>query len=181
MNRVLASLACGGLALGPFWLLRDDARTIDVWALAISLAAIAAVLIGVRANRPLERRPWYLLAFAPGCVAAAAIVSLAYAELAGESLHPHAIDVIRLAAYPLFAAALVVVVRHSTAARDWAAIVDAGIVTLGALCLMWVAVVEHAVHDQGLDLLTKLLVIGYVAAGAALLGIAVRLLLTAGA
>ena len=180
MNRVLAFLACGGLALASFWLLRGDARAIDLWTLGISLGAIAAVLVGVRVNRPLERRPWYLVALAPGCVAVAAIASLAHAELAGEPLHPQAIDVMRLAAYPLLALALLVVVRHSTAARDWAAIVDAGIVTLGALCLMWVAVVEPAVDDQGLDL-TKLLVIGYVAAGAGLLGIAVRLLLTAGA
>jgi diguanylate cyclase (GGDEF)-like protein/PAS domain S-box-containing protein len=180
MRRVLLTLVAGALALAPYWFLHGNETAMDLWALAVCGGAIAALLTGVSLHRPTDRRPWYLVAAALGCFAAAAAVSLALTQWLTMPPFPSPVTWLQFAAYPILVAALAVFVRRRTAARDWAAIIDAGIVTLGPACALWLLLVEPAAHDPSLTLSSKLVIAGFVVAGLALLGATVRLLLTAG-
>lgn len=171
-------LVGGVLSLVPFWLLRDDATVVGAWSVVVAVAAGVAVLVGVYVNRPPERLPWYLVAASAASVAAGAAVSVATSELASAVDFPSAADALPLAGAAAVAAALALFARRSTAARDWATITDAGIVSLGAGSLAWIVLVQPAVHDPTLDVGAKLGVLVSVVAGTALLGIATRLLLT---
>ena len=171
-------LVCGVLSLLPFWFLRDDATSVGVWSFVVAGAATAAVLGGLRINRPPERLPWHLIVASVASVAAGAAASVVTSELGKSPDFPSAADVLPLVGSAAAAVALSAFVRRSTAARDWATITDAGIVTLGAASLMWMVLVQPAVHDPSLDLAARLGVLASVAAGTALLGIATRLLLT---
>ncbi len=165
-------------ALTPFWFLHDDATSVGAWSLVVTGAAIAAVLAGLRRNRPPERLPWHLIVASVASVAAAAVAAVVISELGKSSGFPSAADVLPLAGSAAAAVALSVFVRRSTAARDWATITDAGIVTLGAAALLWMTLLEPAVHDPALGVAARLGVLASAAAGTALLGIATRLLLT---
>ena len=178
MRRVHGYLGCGVLSLLPLYFLHDDATSVGVWSIVVATGATAAVLVGLHINRPPERLPWYLIAASVASVAAGGAALVVISEL-GKSLEfPSAVDVLPLVGAATVAVALSVFVRRSTAARDWATIADAGVVTLGVASVMWMVLVQPAVHDASLDLEAKLGVVASVAIGMVLLGIATRLLLT---
>ncbi len=171
-------LAAGALALVPLLLLRDHATAFDAWSLAVGLCATVAVLAGLRVNRPPERLPWHLIAVSTASVAAGAAASLAASRLGLTPAFPSVADVLPMAGSVAAAVALSLFVRRSTAARDWAAILDAGVVTLGAASVAWLVVVQPIVDDPTVGRAQRIGVVAGVVAGTALIGIATRLLLT---
>ncbi len=178
MRWIHGYLACAVLSLVPFWLLRDGSTSFDAWSVAVAMAAAAAVLGGVYLNRPPERLPWHLIAASAFSVAVGAAASALTSGPTGAPGFPAAVDVLPLAGAVATAFALSVFVRRSTAARDWATIVDAGIVTLGVASIAWVLLARPALEDSSLDLAAKLGVVASAVVGVALLGVATRLLLT---
>ena len=178
MKWVHGYLGCGVLSFLLLTFLRDDTRSVGVWSFAVAGAAIAAVLVGLHINRPPERLPWYLIVASAASVAAGAAALVVTSELGKSLNYPSAADVLPLVGSATVAVALSVFVRRSTAARDWATIADAGVVTLGVASLMWMVLVQPAVHDPSLDRAARLGILASVATGMVLLGIATRLLLT---
>jgi diguanylate cyclase (GGDEF)-like protein/PAS domain S-box-containing protein len=178
MRWIHCYLGCCLLSLLPFYVLRDDATSVEVWALALACVAIVAVLVGLRVNRPPERLPWYLILASAVSVAGGCAASILISELGKSSDLFSAADVLPILGSVAVAVALSVFVRRSTAARDWGTIADAGLLTLGVACLMWMVLVQPALNDPSLDLATRLGVVGSIATGTALLGIAIRLVLT---
>ncbi len=180
VRRVFTYLVVVGLALVPFWFLLDRHSAVGAWSLAVNVAACAATLIGISLNYPAVRRPWYLLAGALGCFAAAEATSLFYAYRGTVQPFPAVVDVFQLGAYPLLIAALVLFVRRRTPARDWASIVDASIVTAGVAALLWVFVLEPAAQAEPTADRAQLAAIAITLANIALVGVTVRLLLAEG-
>ena len=144
----------------------------------LACVSIVAVLVGMRVNRPPERVPWYLILASAVSVAGGCAASILISELGKSSDGFTAPDVLPIAGAAAVAVGLSVFVRRSTAARDWGTIADAGLLTLGVAGLLWMVFVQPAVNDPSLDLAAKLGVAVSIATGTALLGIAIRLLLT---
>lgn len=162
----------------PFYYFRDDETAVGLWTIVVAAVATAAVLVGLRVNRPPERLPWLLIAASAASVAAAGAAEVVISKLGASLQYPSVADVLPLVGSATVAVALSIFVRHSTGARDWATIADAGIVTLGAAGLMWIVFVQPAVQDSSLGLSVKLAVVASFVTGVALLGVATRLLVT---
>ena len=177
-----AYLGCCVLLLLPLFFVLGDATTAAVWSIVVVVTATAAVLAGLYVNRPPERLPWYLILVSVGLVAVAATAgSILTSQLGNYADFPSVVAMLPLAGSATLAAALSLFAFRSTAARDWATIADAGIVTLGAASILWIVLVHPALHEPSLDLAARFGVVASVVVGTALFGIATRLLLTTGA
>ncbi|HEY7731613.1 MAG TPA: EAL domain-containing protein [Gaiellaceae bacterium] len=179
-RRIYAYVACVALALPLLWLLLDGRALVGAWSLVVDATACGAVLFGVSLNLCVARRPWYFVAGALGCFVASDVAALVYEARGQELPFPSAVDLLRLAAYPLLTVALLLVVRRRTPAHDWAAIIDAGIVTVGAAAPIWVFLAEPALLDTSLSSEAQLVVVGFAVAITALVAVAVRLLVAEG-
>jgi diguanylate cyclase (GGDEF)-like protein len=108
---------------------------------AVAAATAAAIVIGVRLNRPAARAAWLLiaagqLAFAVGDV----LFTVQYDYLLSET-YPGVADCFYLASYPLTAAGLIVLVRRRTPAWHLPSFLDAAILATGAGLLLWIYVI----------------------------------------
>jgi diguanylate cyclase (GGDEF)-like protein len=118
------------LTLAVAFCLVPDAR--PTIRLAAGLSAVAAIAWGVRRNLAADRTPWQWLA---GAVGASASGGWLYACV--PALHA-AGAILIFAAYPMFAAAVLIFIRRRTGgARDRAALLDALTVTAGGALLAW--------------------------------------------
>jgi hypothetical protein len=86
------------------------------------LLCVAAILLGVRLNRPARPTAWYLLAAAYFGVAAAVAAWYPYVLWSGTAPpYPSIADDLFLASYAVLLAGLVVLIRRGSAGRDRAA------------------------------------------------------------
>ncbi|QKW11208.1 aminotransferase class I/II-fold pyridoxal phosphate-dependent enzyme [Streptomyces sp. NA04227] len=112
------------------------------WAI-IGLAGVAAILTGVRLNRPARRWPWIMLAcanlaFTMGDTAYNLIKSL-YDE---PNPFPSVADVFYLTTYPLFALGILGFIRLRYRNRDLPSLFDALILACGMALLCWVHLIN---------------------------------------
>ena len=134
-----------------------------------SIAAAAAVAVGLVLRRPPHRGGWLLLGAGLAVFAAADLLALRAADRTG----PGWLDALYLAAYPVLVVALVVMNRSGERGRDRAGTVDAALVaTVGGLG-WWALLVGPAIADA--DTSTTALLLAYLVADVALLGVTVRL------
>lgn len=145
----------------------------------LAASATAAMLAGIRMNRPRPATPWYLFTAGMGLFAAADVIFGLY-QFQGTSVpFPSAADVLYLAAYPLFAAGLITLTRVQSRRLRWAGLLDAGIITLGATTLAWAFIIAPYLRSH-LSPLPLTVSLAYPVADLVLLCMATRLVLTTG-
>jgi diguanylate cyclase (GGDEF)-like protein/PAS domain S-box-containing protein len=169
----IALLACSIPLLGR-------GAALDAWLAALAAVSACAVVFGVRLNRARERWPWIVAAAGVGLLALAQVVVLLVFLGTLNASYPGPADAFRLAAYPAFAAALLVFVRRRTPAHDWGSILDAAVVAIGVASVLWALVLNAVTADPSLSVAAKVVSIAYPVAGIALLGLCVRLLVSTG-
>jgi diguanylate cyclase (GGDEF)-like protein len=140
-----------------------------------------AILVGVRLHRPLRRAPWYLLAAAQTFSGAGDALWSVYEDVLHVDPFPSAADLLYLAAYPLFAAGLVLLVRGRTRGRDVAGLLDAAIVSAGLGLLSWTFLMRPITADDTLSLTGQLVSLAYPLADVVLIAVLARLLTSPGA
>jgi diguanylate cyclase (GGDEF)-like protein/PAS domain S-box-containing protein len=150
------------------------------WA-AIGLSGAAAVLVGIRLHRPSPRLPWFLLS---GMLVSFTAGDTTY-NILTEYLHqddpfPSFADGFYLAVYPMLAAALLMLIRARSGARNRAALLDALLPTAGLGLLSWVFLIAPYVRDSGLLLGEKLTSIAYPLGDVLALAMMLRLLTAPG-
>ncbi|MCI2237209.1 GGDEF domain-containing protein [Paenibacillus sp. TRM 82003] len=168
----VAALVCALLPLGA---LRDGVYALVCW------GSVAAVVVGIRRNRPREPAAWWLVAAG---VASWGLGDLTW-DVVADVLHgdpfPSAADVFYLLAYPLLAAGLWRFVRARTDGRDRDGLIDSAVFTVGVGLLMWVFLVQPALGDTGATPLARVVAAAYPVGDVLLLALLVRLLTTGGA
>src|SRR4051812_35411235 len=95
---------------------------------AVSLSSAIAVVAGVRRNRPAHRpalAPWLLIAAGQGLTASGEVVFDVLYQLLDSQAEVSPADALYLAAYPLLAAGLLMLVRRRTPGWDMPSIIDA--------------------------------------------------------
>jgi diguanylate cyclase (GGDEF)-like protein/PAS domain S-box-containing protein len=112
------------------------------WYQLFPIAAVGATLLGVTLNRPRSRTPWYLVAIGGLCGVAADAVYAVNLERFGSVPFPSTADFLALGSYVILAAALLLMIRKQAPGRDWASLVDAGIVTVGVAIVAWTFVMQ---------------------------------------
>ncbi|HEX6677995.1 MAG TPA: sensor histidine kinase [Actinomycetes bacterium] len=167
---------CAGAALvTAYFLLPPDPARLLVWP-AIGLSSAAAIVLGVRWNRPSRPAAWYL--FAAGQLFL--VVGDFLYFLRNRVLHltgpaPYFADVLYLAMYPALVAGLLLLIRQRRPGRDRASLLDATVIAAGMGLLAWVFLIDPYVDNPDLSLVDRLVSIAYPLGDVLLLAVAVRL------
>jgi two-component system cell cycle response regulator len=143
-------------------------------------SAVGAIVVGVRLHHPANRRVWLLLAAGQLFTAIGEVVFDVSHQLLGSTADISAADVFYLSAYPLLAAALLLMVRYRTPGWDAPSIIDAGIVTISAALLSWMFLISPTAFAADMSVPARLVSAGYPLMDLLLLAVAARLLLGAG-
>ena len=151
-----------------------------MWPL-IGWSSVAAIVVGVRRNRPEGRVAWYVLAVGVATlIVGDDLYTVRYVVQHATALFPSYIDAVYLAMYPLLAFGLVLLVRKRTPGRDRASLLDAAIITCGVGLLSWVLLIVPYFRNHDLSLLERVTSISYPLGDIALLAIVVRLAVGSG-
>ncbi len=96
----------------------------------IGLSAVIAILVGIRRNRPADRRPWLLIAAGQASFLIADISYYTLESIKDEAPFPSIADLFYLGMYPLVIMGLMRLVAQTSPGRDWASLVDAVIIAV---------------------------------------------------
>jgi hypothetical protein len=121
-------LACVGYLFLPRGLLADAVYV------AIGLAGTVAIVAGVRINRPVRARAWYLMAVGQAIWVTGDIVFSYDADVLGNDRFPSPADPFYVLAYPVLAAGLLSLARGRRRWSDRSGVLDTMIVTVGLAC-----------------------------------------------
>jgi hypothetical protein len=161
-------LACGLAATVVYYLLPESERVTAAGSAMFAYGAALAVIAGIRANRPADPWPWYLIA------AALLAIGSGDALLLGSAAEDLA-DVCFLATYVLLTVALLRLVRARSAGRDLPALLDALVISTGLGVVSWQFLMFPYARDPSLSLDQKLTSIVLPLADVLLLAVLVRL------
>lgn len=149
--------------------------------LAMSALALAAVPIGLRLFKPRDRRPWLVLAGAQATFLIADVVWYSYQSLDPNGVpFPSIADPFYLAGYPLLALGLILFIRARQPRYRLTAAIDASLIGLAAVLVLWLAVIDPVVHDSTIPALERVVSTAYPIGDAIVLASAIYLLLTGG-
>ena len=132
-----------------------------IWT-ALGLSGTAAIIVGVRLNRPRRASPWYLLAgslFA--FIAGDATMDVLIDFFGQEDPFPSVADLMYFVMYALVAAAMVQLYRLGVVSREVTSLLDALILTSGVGLLSWIYLISPYVSDPTLTPLLKIVSIAY--------------------
>jgi diguanylate cyclase (GGDEF)-like protein/PAS domain S-box-containing protein len=128
--------------------LPHDSALYSRWYQMFPIAAVVATLLGVTLNAPRSRAPWYLVALAGLAAVTADALYAIELEALGTVPFPSEADFLALGAYVVLAAALVLMIRKQAPGRDWASLVDAGIVTIGVAIVGWTFIMQPRLSED---------------------------------
>ena len=167
-------LLAGALATVVCWLLPLGIGT-DAAYSVIGASGAAAVIVGVRRYRPAHPVAWYLIAAGIAASVAGDTLFAWYQDIASITPFPSPADALYLAAYPLLAAGLLVLVRSRDRERGSNALSDTAILTVGLGLLSWVFLIGPIWSAEGEPLVSRLVGVAYPFCDVLLFAMMVRL------
>ena len=181
-GRLWLWFAAGGLlAIPAYYLLSSSPLSQDVLFVSIGTSVVPAILIGVRANRPHQARPWLVLATAATLMSLANLVWYLYPPAFHTPLgSPSVADGLDLAGYGLLIAGMAMLIRARTRASD-NGFLDTTILTVSLGVLSWAFLIGPYVQKSSLPFGVHLVSAAYPLVDILLVGLLVRLVLTPGA
>ena len=144
------------------------------------MLAALVVVAGVFIHKPMDRRPWFVLAAGLGLSAAGDWTWVILDKGYGIEPFPSVADVFYLAGMGLVAVALLWLVRGRVPGGDRAGLLDALIVAVGVGMVSWIFLMAPIVSDSSQSLAEIGVAIAYPMLDILLLGVMVRLLLAPG-
>jgi diguanylate cyclase (GGDEF)-like protein len=168
------------LIVGVFFVLPDLSTLSVCWQVGIGWSGTAAIVAGVRLNRPQSGLAWYLFAF--GVFLNSSGIGLeAYLSRGGRGLaSPSIVDVFYLGLYPCLVAGLLVLIVQRTARRESASLVDAMTISTGLGLLMWVFIIRPSLGDPSFTPLGQVVTVAYPIGDIVVLAMILRLLIGSG-
>ncbi|MGI3780657.1 MAG: hypothetical protein ACRYG2_07755, partial [Janthinobacterium lividum] len=130
-------LSAAVVGIGAYYLLPDGLPR-DALYVVFGLAAVVAVEVGVRRNRPAHRWSWHLLALGTLLWSTGDLLGAWDADVEGLSTFPTLADPVYLLGYAGIGAGLILLIRGRGPRRDPAAFLDSAIVTVALGVLGWV-------------------------------------------
>ncbi|MFI5647299.1 putative bifunctional diguanylate cyclase/phosphodiesterase [Kitasatospora sp. NPDC051705] len=148
-----------------------------IWWTGIGLGGVAAMVVGVRLNRPAHAMPWYLLALANLSFTAGEVVQAIQLNILHlDNPFPSVADVFYLAEFVLYAFGVLGFIRWRTAHQDRAGLLDALILTMGLALLSWIYLILPYARNQDLTWIQKAVSIAYPLGDVVVLALLLRLL-----
>jgi len=164
-------------ATAVYFLIPADSWPQTIWNVLVGYSASAAVLVGVRRFRPPIAAAWIWFAIGMFLNTSGILVEAVVLRVLRQEISPSLADICYLGIYPTAAIGLALLIRRRVARRDWAAVVDATIISTGLALLSWVYLIRPAAEDQTLSLLGHAANIAYPIGDVLLLSLMIRLLL----
>ena len=155
---------------------------LQVWT-PLGLSAVTATLVGVRLHRPPLAWAWYLLAAAELCfITGDTIYTVLTEVLHRENPFPSVADAFYLAAYPLWAIAILAMTRSRGrgVTSDRGGLLDSLILTVGLGLLSWIYLLVPTFQGAGLTLSQRLVSVAYPLGDVLVLSILAGLITTGG-
>ncbi|MER6616412.1 aminotransferase class I/II-fold pyridoxal phosphate-dependent enzyme [Streptomyces xantholiticus] len=157
------------------YLTYPDRRT-TMWA-AMGLAGVAAILVGIRINRPARRWPWLALAAANlAFTAGDTAYNILNSFFDQSNPFPSVADAFYLSTYPLFAAGLIGFIHYRWPGKDLPSLLDALVFTAGLAVLLWVYLIGPLSHAEGMTWIQRAISIAYPLGDVLMLTMLTRLL-----
>jgi diguanylate cyclase (GGDEF)-like protein len=172
-------LLVGALATLPIVII-PDSWWYTAWYDALGLSAVAAVLIGVRRNRPRTQVTWWWLAVGQLLFVIGDLLFDLHERVWHTDAFPSVADGFYLSGYLPLTIGLLLLVRARTPGRDRASLIDATIIATGLGLLSWVFLMKPAATDSSLTVVGRVISVAYPAADVLLLALLARLLAGAG-
>ena len=172
--------ACLAVVVALLYFLVPSVTAQDVLYALVGASAMVAIVVGVAANRPKSRAPWYLLAAGQACFVMGDLLWDVYADVLHSSPFLSVADVLYLAGYPLLAAGLALLVRERDPEGDHASLIDALMVTAGLAIVIWVFWIDRYTGSATLSRPAIVMSIAYPVMDLLLIGFLARLTLTPG-
>ncbi|MFJ4675668.1 putative bifunctional diguanylate cyclase/phosphodiesterase [Kitasatospora sp. NPDC088783] len=152
-----------------------------IWWTGIGMSGAAAVVTGVRLNRPAHATPWYLLALANVSFTAGEVTQVVQTQfLHLDNPFPSVADVFYLAEFVLYAAGALLFIRRRKSRQDWAGLLDALILTMSLALLGWIYLILPYTRNPDLDWFSKAVSIAYPLGDIVVLALLLRLLTPTG-
>ncbi len=167
-------LSLGLLEVGVYYLLPDGNVRLFL-STAVGFAAVAAIVVGVRVNRPSPALPWYLIAGGTLLFAIGDVVWAIY-SLEGEIPFPSIADVAYIAGYPLLAAGGLLLLRPLGRGQRRLASIDAAIIAVGFAVPTWTFLIQP--YTGGAATFGDAVLLAYPCADLVLIVLLARLLLS---
>lgn len=152
-----------------------------IWWTGMGLGGVAAIVVGVRLNRPAHARFWYVLALANLSFTVGEVIQAVQLDI----LHlpnpfPSVADAFYLAEFVLYAVGVLGFIRWRTARQDRAGLLDALIPTIGLALLSWIYLILPYARNPDLDWFQKAVSIAYPLGDVVVLALLLRLLTSRG-
>jgi diguanylate cyclase (GGDEF)-like protein/PAS domain S-box-containing protein len=169
-------LAVSVVAAGCYFLL-PESGSLQAWMLvAVNLAALVALIAGVRTYRPDGAHVWWVLAAGQAVYVAAWLVWYVYPAATGATLpFPSVADVLYLVSYTISVLGLGLLIRRRTRGREVAELLDSAIITVGFGVVSWAFVIAPNMQDSTLGVLARCVSVAYPLLDVMMLAMAARL------
>ncbi|GJF27751.1 hypothetical protein KNE206_04510 [Kitasatospora sp. NE20-6] len=151
-----------------------------IWWTGIGLSSFVAIVIGVRLNRPVHARSWYLLAVANLSFTCGEVVQVILTEYLHQVAFPSLADAFYLAEFVLYAAGVWGFIRWRTAHQDRGSLIDALTLTVGLALLSWMYLIVPYARNPELTWFQKAVSIAYPLGDVLVLAMLMRLLVPRG-
>lgn len=155
---LVSIVVTGGLTVAYFAL---PGHHLQLWT-PLGLVAVLCTLAGIRLQRPTRPLAWYLLAGAELCfIAGDTTFNVLTDVLHQQNPFPSVADGFYLLMYPVWAAALLLLVRARSVSKDRASLLDALIIATGLGLLSWLYLVLPNYNADGLSPFSRAVSVAY--------------------
>ncbi|MGW4891684.1 putative bifunctional diguanylate cyclase/phosphodiesterase [Kitasatospora sp. NPDC004240] len=152
-----------------------------IWWTGVGLGGVAAIVVGIRLNRPAHAQYWYSLAAANFCFTAGEVTQVVQMEFLDlGNPFPSVADGFYLAEYLLYAVGVLGFIRWRTAHQDRGSLLDALILTMGLALLAWIYLILPYARNPDLTWLQRSVAIAYPLGDVVVLALLLRLLVPSG-
>lgn len=120
----------------------------------VGVAMLTGIFVGIRWHRPANTLAWYIVAFGLGLFVAGDVVFYSvYPKLLNMTApFPSVADTLYLSSYLVVACGMALLIRRR-GRRDYSGIIDAAIIAVGLVLVVWVLLVQPYANDPSLTLL----------------------------
>jgi diguanylate cyclase len=173
-------LGIGAAATAAYFLAPSSDLVSSIAYDLIGLVAAVMMIVGVRLHRPSQPGIWYWFAAGQTVWVAGDAAYTYYSYVLYDDPFPSIADALYIAAYPLFIAGFLLLVRNRSR-RDAAGLVDAAIVATGLSLVCWAFIMRPIAANSTDSVLEKLVGMAYPAVDVLLLAMLARVLTSSGA
>lgn len=142
----------------------------------LGISAVVAIMVGLRMNHERRSRPWYALALGNLLFVTGHVIWNFYDTVFDAAGFPSVADGFYLAAYPMIAMGLLLLIRRRAPGKDRASLLDAALITLATGAVAWTFLMGPYVHDPSLTIAEQAVWVVYPMMDVLLVAVAVRLM-----